>query len=310
MIANGVLGFALGLDFLLGDPRSSWHPVRLMGNAATAFEAKARARGADLKLSGVLLALGLPALVAALASFCLTVAPEPARWVLSGIFVWVSISARDMLSHARVVLRPLDRGDLPGARVALARIVGRDVEALDETGIRRACVESVAESLCDGVLAPIFWALLFGAPAALAYRALNTLDSMVGHNNERYREFGWASAKLDDVANWVPARLSAVFVSQAAAILKLNPKRAWDCARAQGASQISPNAGWPEGAFAGALEIRLGGPSTYQGELVNKPYLEGGTAALDARRCGRALWLFALSVVLAVGLIESLIFYF
>lgn len=307
MIASGALALALGADLVIGDPRSPWHPVRMMGAAATAYETQARQWKLGLKLSGLGLALGLPALVALLASLLLSLAQGPFKLLLSAVLVWASISVRDMLAHAWAVLKPLVDGDLAGAREALAQIVGRDVEGLDEEGLRRACIESVAESLCDGVLAPLFWATLLGAPAALAYRAMNTLDSMVGHKNARYQDFGWASAKLDDLANWVPARLSALLISLAALLSRLNGIRAWRCAWSQASTQASPNAGWPEAAFAGALGLRLAGPCSYAGELVDKPYLDGGSQPADADACLKALWLFIVSVLLGVALGECTI---
>jgi adenosylcobinamide-phosphate synthase len=179
------------------------------------------------------------------------------------------------------VVLALEKADLPAARVAVGRMVGRDTAELDQEGVLRACLESVAESTCDGVVAPLFYASLGGAPLAMAYKAVSTLDSMVGHKDERYRQFGKASARLDDVLNWVPARLSVLLVSLAAWLLGLKPKKALVTGFHDGASNPSPNSGWPEAAFAGALEVQLGGPSRYQGQAVEKPLLGTAGRALD-----------------------------
>jgi adenosylcobinamide-phosphate synthase len=204
------------------------------------------------------------------------------------------------------VLDPLRAGDLAGARAAVGRIVGRDVSGLDETGICRACLESVAESLGDGVMGPLFFAGLGGGPLALVYRAANTLDSMLGHRDEHYRDLGWASARTDDVLSWLPARKAALFTILGAACLKLDFRSAWRTARRDARGQPSPNSGWPEAAFAGALGVRLGGPLSYRGRAVDKPYLGEAKRPLDAAVCGEGLKLFLAACLVAVGVDELL----
>jgi adenosylcobinamide-phosphate synthase len=201
-----------------------------------------------------------------------------------------------MLDHAKAVIQALESGELKLARKRLAMIVGRDTQKLDFQGICRASIESVAESFCDGLLAPLFFAYLGGAPLALAYKAVSTLDSMVGYRNARYAEFGWASARLDDLLNFVPARLSALVIAAASR----RPAAAFLCAVQDGPKQPSPNSGWPEGAFAGALGIQLGGPSRYQGLLSPKALLGRPEFALNLASVRAALALFMGASALAL----------
>jgi adenosylcobinamide-phosphate synthase len=210
---------------------------------------------------------------------------------------------RSMCTHALDVLRPLEQGDVAAARRAVARIVGRDTADLDAAGVCRACLESVAESLGDGVVAPLFFAALAGAPAALAYRAANTADSMIGHRDPRYAELGWASARLDDVLNWIPARLAALCTAFAALPLGLAPWRSLRTAWTDGPLQPSPNSGWPEAAFAGALGVQLGGPLRYRGEAVIKAFLGPPLRSLDPAMGRKALALFLAATLVCVGLL-------
>jgi adenosylcobinamide-phosphate synthase len=311
---SGLLALALALDLLVGDPDGPAHPVRRMGALIRWAEARARSRGGNLRRRGLGLALFVVGTCYLAALFVVHAAELADRalglrgWLalgVSAVLVWSTLAVRSMASHALAVLAALELGDLPLARLAVARMVGRDTADLDERGVCRALIESMAEGLCDGVVGPLFFAFLGGAPLAVVYRAVNTLDSMVGYRDEAYRELGWASARLDDLFNWLPARKAAFFTVGAALVLRLNPWGAWRTARRDGPRQPSPNSGWPEGAFAGALGIQLGGPLKYRGRPVDKPLLQGGTRALTPALCRRALLLFLCAAGLAVVFYEG-----
>ena len=303
---------ALALDWVLGDPDGVWHPVRRMGALLAWGEAWARRRPQRLKSRGALLALANVGL-AWLAGWVLVHAAAWADgrldldgWLVfavQALLVWSCVAVRSMLDHAGAVLAALELSDLTLARMAVARIVGRDTGELDGAGLRRACLESVAESLGDGVVAPLFFAALGGGPLALAYRAANTADSLIGHRDAAYAHLGWAAARLDDVLNWIPARLAALGAAAAATLMRLNGGGAWRVAYRDGPLQPSPNSGWPEGAFAGALGVRLGGPLHYKGRRVDKPGLGEPRRLLDdaVLRQGLALFLLA-SLVSAMAL--------
>ena len=311
----GVLAAAAALDLALGDPDGAWHPVRLMGRLISWAEGRARRDCRRLKVRGVgvvLLVLGLSYAAGLLFLRAAAWMDEDmgfngcAAFTAQVLMLWSCLGIRSMFEHAQAVLTPLRAGDLEGARTALARIVGRDVSELDESGICRACLESVAESMGDGVMGPLFFAGLGGGPLALVYRAANTLDSMLGHQDEHYRELGWASARTDDVLSWLPARKAALFTILGAACLKLDFGSAWRVARRDARSQPSPNSGWPEGAFAGALGVRLGGPLSYGGRRVEKPFLGEAKRPLDEAVCGEGLKLFLAASLAAVFVDELL----
>jgi adenosylcobinamide-phosphate synthase len=309
----GVLLAALVLDAVLGDPDRAWHPVRLMGAFLARSEAWARRAPQQLRARGVLLALANVGLAWGLGYALLRGAAWMdgrlglAGWAVfaaQAVMVWSCIGVRSMLDHAVAVLAALELGDLTLARLAVARIVGRDTAELDAAGVRRACLESVAESLGDGVVAPLFFAALGGGPLALAYRAANTADSLIGHKEERYRQLGWASARLDDLLNWVPARKAALCTVVAAYAMRLSASGALRCAREDGPMQPSPNSGWPEGAFAGALGVQLGGPVAYRGAWVDKPTLGRPLRALDDAVARQGLTLFLVASACSAIILE------
>ncbi|HXB98567.1 MAG TPA: adenosylcobinamide-phosphate synthase CbiB [bacterium] len=309
-----LLAAALVLDLAVGDPDFAWHPVRLMGAWIRMLEDWARASAGSLALRGcgvALLNVGgfwlmgwLLLRSAAWADGSLGWGPWLRRG-MEGAMLWSCLGVRSMVSHALEVLRPLEQGDVAAARRAVARIVGRDTVDLDAAGICRACLESVAESLGDGVVAPLFFAALAGAPAALAYRAANTADSMIGHRDTRYAELGWASARLDDLLNWIPARLAALCAALAALPLGLAPGRALRTAWNDGPGQPSPNSGWPEGAFAGALGVQLGGPCRYRGDVTIKAFLGPPLHPVDAAAGRRALALFLAATAVCLALLAG-----
>lgn len=221
----------------------------------------------------------------------------PYWWIGVAIAAWPGLALRSLYDHVRPVAVALASNDLPAGRAAVAMIVGRDTAALDDAGVARAAIESLAESICDGVVAPLFWLLLLGLPGIWAYKAINTADSLIGHREQRWRAFGCAAARIDDVANLVPARLSGALICLAAG-------RGWrimwrDCRR-----HASPNAGWPEAAMAGALGVALAGPIAYDGETLDKPWIGSGgrgAAGADVRRALRIYVRACAALIVAAG---------
>ena len=282
---------ALLADSLLGEPPGTVHPVVLMGRVISAFERRTLTlkNTRSRKLAGLLLATTLPTLSFALARLALLLAPPRLRWPLEILLLSTTLSMRGLAHAALAVERELERGDLAAARTRAGEIVGRDTEDLSPSEVSRAVVESVAENASDGVVAPMLYGLLWGTPGALAYKAVNTLDSMVGHPHPPYEDLGWASARLDDLANLLPARLTALATASVAG----RGRRAATLAAAYryGPLTRSPNAGWAEAAFAGALGLRLGGPNFYRGILRPGPVLGDGhsPAAADVRRAVRLM---------------------
>lgn len=217
-------------------------------------------------------------------------------WLAIGVLAFPALAQRSLFDHVRPVAQALERGDLAAARRAVGMIVGRDTQALDESGVSRAAIESLAESFCDGVAAPLFWLLLLGLPGAWVYKAINTADSMIGHREEPWRLFGWAAARSDDLLNLVPARIAGVLICLVA-------PGGWRTLWRDAGKHASPNAGWPEAAMAGALGLRLAGPVAYDGVTHDKPWIGQGPAearVADIRRALRiylraclALWLIA-----------------
>ena len=253
---------ALGLllDRAFGEPPAPLHPVSWFGRAMTLAERAgyqdSRAAGARHALLGVLLGAGAGALLRS-----------------ATLGTGLAVAGRSLGEAALTVARALDRGDLESARAALPTLVGRDPAALDENEMARAVIESVAENTVDAVVGPAFWAAICGAPGALGYRAVNTLDAMVGHRSARYRAYGWASARLDDVAGYLPARLTAVLV---AGVRPGSAAAIWRAVRSQAPAHPSPNAGVAEAAFAAALGLRLGGFNRYSDHAEFRPWLGQG----------------------------------
>ncbi|MGC0415072.1 cobalamin biosynthesis protein [Embleya sp. AB8] len=270
------LGLAAGfaLDAAFGDPRRG-HPVAGFGTLAGRLE---RAMHRDSRARGVAytglcvgattaLGLGLRRVVAG--------RPLAAVAATAGC-TWAVLGGTTLRREARTIAAPLVAGDLAAARAALPRLVGRDPARLDDKGIARAVVESVAENTSDAVVAPLFWGAVAGIPGLLAYRAINTLDAMVGHHTPRHENFGWASARLDDAANWLPARLTGLLTVAAAPVVGGDPARTWAVLRRDGGSHPSPNAGRCEASAAGALDITLGGRNVYAGRTEYRPHLGDG----------------------------------
>ncbi|MFL6416726.1 MAG: adenosylcobinamide-phosphate synthase CbiB [Bryobacteraceae bacterium] len=273
-VATHELLVGVALDLVCGDPQWLPHPVRAIGLCADVAERFWRASRLPVRVSG---GLFFATVLAATVSV-VRIAP---RW-LAAYWIYSFLACRDLDRHAQRVLVALETGDLVEARRRLSWIVGRDTAHLQEPEIMRAVVETVAENLSDGVIAPLLYLAIGGPVGMAAYKAINTLDSIVGHRNERYRDFGLASAKMDDLANFVPARLSALLVWCAAAFVPgLSGLRALRVTLRDGGGQPSPNAGFPEAAVAGALGVQLGGLNFYGGMPCRKATLGDPMAKLD-----------------------------
>jgi adenosylcobinamide-phosphate synthase len=283
------LGLALGfaLDQALGDPRRL-HPVAGFGALAARLEERSYA---DHRAAGVLHVGLLAGSSAGLGTALAAVTRGRPRLRLAAVAVatWTVLGGRSLQREAQTLGRQLGDGDLAAARHQIRNLVGRDPSALDAAGLARACVESVAENTSDAVVAPLFWGAVAGLPGLLAYRAVNTLDAMVGHRSPRYHRFGWAAARLDDAANWLPARVCGLLTVLVAPAVGGRPADTWRAWQEDAARHPSPNAGVVEAAFAGALGVRLGGTNVYDGVIEDRGTL-GGTrpvAVADIRRAAR-----------------------
>ena len=277
---------AVVLDLVVGDPAWLPHPVRGIGWLALSLEKWTRWIFGSTRWAGLLTALSVYLIVGALAWGLITLARlvHPlAADLVAVLVIYSTLAARDLARHALAVYRPLTAGDLDEARRRVGAIVGRDTDRLDEAGVVRAAVESVAESTVDGVTAPLFFAVIFGPVGAIVYRAINTLDSMFGHLDERYRRFGWAAARIDDLANYLPARLTAPLMCLAAFLLRQRGGAALRTLLRDGGNHASPNSGLAEAAMAGALGVQLGGANFYDGEILEKPTLGDARVPLAPR---------------------------
>ena len=295
---------AVALDLLLGDPRWLPHPVRLMGWLITRTEALVLLILGDNRPAGAVMAVVVIALCAAFGWGIMQLAAliHPLAGGIVGIMlIYLSLAARDMVRHSEAVRQRLVENDLPGARKAVGMIVSRDAEALDEAGVCRSAVESVAENLVDGVISPLLFAAIAGPVGAVTFKAISTLDSMVGYKNERYLRMGWASARLDDLVNFVPARLTAPLIAIAALILKQSARHSLGVCIRDHDKHSSPNSAWSEAAFAGAMGIQLGGPTTYNGKTVSHPTLGDACYAIKPVHIRRANSLFVTTVLIATG---------
>ncbi|WP_305985498.1 adenosylcobinamide-phosphate synthase CbiB [Roseibium sp. MMSF_3544] len=272
---------ALLLDAVVGDPDWIWrrlpHPVVWIGKAISFFDKRLNLpdmTASRRKFGGVvaLLCLIVGGLITGAAIHALA-AVVPYGETLIVVTAAIFIAQNSLYRHVAAVRDGLEQGGLEGGRKAVAMIVGRDPEQLDEAGVSRAAIESCAENFSDGVVAPVFWFALFGLPGLLIYKAVNTADSMIGHKNETYLDFGWASAKFDDLINLPASRLSGLFIAFSAPIARGSIGKSLACIFADAGKHRSPNAGWPEAAMAGALNIALAGPRAYPGYTVEDPYL-------------------------------------
>ena len=270
-IAALIAGYLL--DLLLGDPEWLYHPVRLIGKYISAAEKHLRKRGGNLRISALVLTVSttlLTVAAVALILWLLKLAGDVPLFIGMALLDWMGIAVTCMAKEARGVGRALKLGVGP-ARKQVARIVGRDTQELNEEEIIKATVETVAENTTDGVISPMLYALIGGPVLLWGYKAVNTLDSMVGYLDDKYRDIGWSSAKLDDILNYIPARLTALLMTLAACLTGLDGKNALRIVCRDHANHKSPNSAWSEAAAAGALHIRLGGTHLYFGKPVEKP---------------------------------------
>jgi adenosylcobinamide-phosphate synthase len=299
-----VLPAAWALDLVLGDPERMPHPVRWMGAAVAGAEPRFRRLRLDLRISGALMAVFLILISWATAAAAVAAAGSisPAAAVaVEVLIVYACISTRSLATEAEGVARALAGGGIGDARRRLGRIVGRDTRHLSRRQMARATVETVAENLVDGVVSPLFFAALGGAPLAAAYRMVNTLDAMIGYRSEKYRRFGAFAARVDDAANWVPARISVHLIALAAQILCRRGRTSRLVAASDGRQHTSPNAGIPEAAFAGALGVKLGGPNRYGGRLVEKPWIGAAFGQVRPADIFRARDLMVLASLLSMA---------
>jgi adenosylcobinamide-phosphate synthase len=305
MISLAALGIGFVLDLFIGDPIGWPHIVLFYGRLIPFFEKTLRrlfpktdrgelAGGVVLAacMCAVSLGLGVGLLyLCSLVSFWLRLAVE-------SVFIWQCLSARSLQVASRAVYKPLALHDLEGARKAVAEIVGRDTDMLDEAGVARAAVETVAENTSDGIIAPLMFIAISGAPLGLLYKAVNTMDSMVGYKNDAYLYFGRAAARLDDALNFIPARLAGVFMVLAAYLTGFDGKNAWRVFKRDRLNHKSPNSAHTEAACAGALNLTLGGDSYYFGKLVTKPTIGDGNRPIEPEDIIRANRLLSATSVL------------
>jgi adenosylcobinamide-phosphate synthase len=302
---------ALLIDALVGDPawlyRKIPHPVAAIGRLVALLdgwlndpampESTRRAMG----MLAVALLAGGALVIGYLLHDLLTVVPY--GWLLEAVLMSALLAQRGLYLHVQAVADGLERAGVAGGRAAVRHIVGRDPESLDEAGVSRAALESLAENFSDGVTAPLFWGALLGLPGMLAYKAINTADSMIGHRTERHRAFGWAAARLDDLVNLAPARLAGTIIAAASERFK----DAFAIMRRDAPKHRSPNAGWPEAALAGSLGVALAGPRQYDGVAVEDHWMgDGGNPDIGARDIRRGLALYGRACLLQATIVAAL----
>ena len=313
-----IIGFAA--DLLIGDPERLYHPVRLIGKLISGLERLfrkifpatkkgERAGGAILAILVFLISGIVPAVLLWLCSLINI-------WLcfaLEAVMCWQILAVKSLKKESMKVLRALESGDIAGARKAVSMIVGRDTENLSEEGIIKAAVETVAESTCDGIAAPLFYMMIAGPVAGWMYKAANTMDSMIGYRNERYMYFGTWAARLDDALGFIPARLSGVLMILGAFICGLDGKKAWKIFIRDRRKHKSPNSAHTEAAMAGALGIELAGDAYYFGKLVKKPEIgdpDRASEIKDIRLANRLMYTTAILAVIIFGIIRSLVIFF
>lgn len=298
---------ALILERLVGYPdalvKRIGHPVIWMGRLISLLDSRLNNRTRGRGVIALVLLLAATALVTVPIAWLLR--SIPFGWVVEAVLATSLLAQKSLRDAVKTVATSLARS-LPEGRVAVSHIVGRDPQALDEAGVSRAAIESLAESTSDGVVAPLFFLILGGLPGIALYKAVNTADSMIGHKTERHLQFGWAAARFDDLLNLIPARLTALLIAGAAFFVKgAYPEAAWATALSDAKKHESPNAGWPEAAFAGALGLRLGGPRCYGPMSIEDAWIGTGRDP-GPRDIFRALALYRLACVIHAGLLASL----
>ena len=315
-----VLLAALLLDALVGDPRWLFrhlpHPVALIGGLVGWLDRRLNRperTEASRAMRGLVVTLFVAA-VAGATGWLVAIYAGPWRygWIVELLLVTLLVAQRSLFDHVRDVARALDRDGIAGGRVAVAHIVGRDPARLDKHGVARAAIESLAENFADGVVAPALWYLLFGLPGLLVYKAVNTMDSMIGHRTPRHTAFGRVAARADDLMNWLPARIAGVMIVLAALFAPAGrPAGAFRVMARDGRKHRSPNAGWPEAAMAGALAVALSGPRSYGDGIAAEPWLgEEFSARIGAAEIRRALYVFAVACLINAILVAAIAWFF
>jgi adenosylcobinamide-phosphate synthase len=303
----GALAVAMAVDAVLGWPDVLFarigHPVTWLGRLIAALD-----EGCNREIhsppvrraSGAVAAAAVIALAAGVGWAVQSVVDVGwGRTMLVGVIAWPFMALRSLYDHVAAVAQPLKAGDLDAARLAVAKIVGRDPAMLDEAGVARAAIESLAENASDAVVAPVFWGALFGLPGILGYKAVNTLDSMIGHRTARHESFGWAAARIDDIANFIPARVTGLLF----ALVAPRPSEAVSCMMRDARQHRSVNAGWPEAAMAGALGVRLSGPRIYHGHVAEEPWLNQDARDPVAADIALGLRLYVSAKIVLAGLL-------
>jgi len=294
------------LDLCVGDPQGYPHPVRLIGKAIFFLE-KRFLHWAHTPLMQRFFGVVLAVTIVSGAGICTWALIRLAEWVhpifsslISILLAYTTLATRNLYDEPRKVIRALEQEDLNLARKEVGFLVSRDTDHLDEKEICRALIETVSENTSDGIVAPLFYLAVGGPPWAMAYKALNTLDSMVGYRNDRYRYLGWASARADDLANLIPSRLTAVLLILSSFILRKDWKGAWRITWRDAQKNPSPNSGYPEAAMAGALGVRLGGVNSYFGRVEEKPSIGEPKRSLDRTAVKESLHLMIVNSLIAV----------
>lgn len=312
-----VLLLALAIDAVIGDPnwfyRRIPHPIAIIGHMINKLDLllnKPNLTNLTRKLLGVffiIICLFIAGFIGWATQFVLKFIEV--NYYIEALLVSIFIAQNSLYRHVRNVANAFRSGGIITARIAVSHIVGRDPSYLDEAGVCRASIESLSENFSDGVIAPIFWYLLAGIPGILMYKTLNTADSMVGHLNDKYTSFGWASARLDDIANFIPARLTALLICLTATFIpSASGFRALRVSLTDAYQHRSVNAGWPEAAMAGALDIRLAGPRVYEGVPVDDPWMGNGNPNLSTNDIRRSLRLYFTSNILSALILMPFLF--
>jgi adenosylcobinamide-phosphate synthase len=311
MSSRSAFAAAYLFDWIAGDPEWLPHPVRAIGRGIEEGERILRRPGqtpaAEFAAGGVL-TFGMVVVVYLSTAKTIAWMKERDRrlgFVAETLLAWTCLASRSLHDEASAVVNALEKHEIVLARQRLSRIVGRDTQTLNEQEISRALIETVAESCSDGVIAPLFYMAIGGVPLAMSYKAVNTLDSMIGHADDRYFYFGKIAARLDDVANFLPSRLTALGIAAAALIEDASPVSALETWRRDGAKHKSPNAGQPESAIAGALQVRLGGENHYAGELLASPLIGEEFARPRVQKAKQSIRMVA--VVSVVGALTALL---
>ncbi len=307
LVLERLLGYSPRLFALIG------HPVTWFGWLISALEKRLNTSGRSprqLRLAGIVALVLLLLLVCAGAIILQQIFRAiPFGWIGEILLATTFLAQKELARAVNAVAQALQKS-LPAAREAVSHIVGRDPQRLDHAGVSRAAIETLAESTSDGIVAPWFWLVLLGLPGIALYQAINTADSMIGHMDDRYRHYGWAAAKLDDLANWLPSRLTLLLITVACFFVPhASPSGAWNIALRDARKHASPNSGWPEAAFAGALGFALGGPRSYNGTVVDLPTFGNGRTELTGADIERALSLYraTLNVLLALSAVLALL---